>query len=30
MSEESTAGMIAVQAGKKPPWAEAPMKFPAA
>jgi len=30
MSEESTGGMIAVQAGKKPPWATAPLKFPTA
>ena len=30
MSEESTGGMIAVQAGKKPPWATSPMKFPPA
>ena len=28
MSEESTGGMIAVQAGKKPPWASQPMKYP--
>jgi methylglutaconyl-CoA hydratase len=30
MSEESTGGMSAVQAGKKPPWAASPMKFPPA
>ena len=28
MSEESTGGMIAVQAGKKAPWAATPIKFP--
>jgi len=30
MSEESAGGMIAVQAGKKAPWAAAPIKFPEA
>ena len=30
MSEESTGGMAAVQAGKKPPWALSPMPFPPA
>ena len=28
MSPESTSGMIAVQAGKKPEWASTPLKFP--
>ena len=26
MSDESTAGMLAVQTGKKPPWSLTPMK----
>lgn len=30
MTEESKAGMVAVQAGKKPPWAANPMAFPPA
>lgn len=30
MSEESTGGMAAVQAGKKAPWAQAPVKLPTA
>ena len=30
MSDESTAGMLAVQTGKKPPWNLTPMKFPSA
>ena len=28
MTEESAAGMDAVQAGKKPPWATTPLIFP--
>ena len=30
MSDESTAGMLAVQTGKKPPWSLTQMKFPPA
>ena len=30
MSDESTAGMLAVQTGKKPPWNLTSMKFPSA